>query len=264
MEGKGGEMSGRAKGRRRKITPLSKTFEERPQDQIHSQGEEDVDQFPFPFRFWILACVQLICGAAVYLGLWIVPYLMGGLSIIFQPVETLRICFVVAFPVILFSFSMLRLQPEICPVWWAAFRGFLSLPIGMIVASFIATIFGAPVSYESAVRTLHWGALVSTLTVVPVAAVAGGSWPMWHQLFAATKPNGPLELALCLPAHGAAIGSWVGAWPMPLDWERPWQEWPVCCTYGAVGGYLLTVFVSLGWNAVNLRQSSKGEEEKAK
>lgn len=28
---------------------------------------------------------------------------------------------------------------------------------------------------------------------------------------------------ICLPAHGAVIGAWFGAWPMPLDWERPWQ-----------------------------------------
>lgn len=28
---------------------------------------------------------------------------------------------------------------------------------------------------------------------------------------------------ISLPAHGAVIGAWFGAWPMPLDWERPWQ-----------------------------------------
>jgi hypothetical protein len=25
------------------------------------------------------------------------------------------------------------------------------------------------------------------------------------------------------PCHGAVLGAWLGAWPMPLDWERPWQ-----------------------------------------
>lgn len=28
---------------------------------------------------------------------------------------------------------------------------------------------------------------------------------------------------ISLPAHGAVIGAWFGAWPMPLDWESPWQ-----------------------------------------
>ncbi|KAL3700612.1 hypothetical protein R1sor_018634 [Riccia sorocarpa] len=257
-------MAERAKVERRKIGPSPKAVEERAEEQIHAHVEEEVDQLSGSISLLRLVCVQLVCGAAVLLGLWIVPYWMGGLSIVFQPVETLRICVATAFPIVSFSFSMLRLQPDICPVWWAAFRGFLGLPIGILVASFLATVFGAPLSYESAIRTLHWGALVSTLTVVPVAAIAGGSWPIWHRLFAATKPNGALELALCLPAHGAAIGSWVGAWPMPLDWGRPWQEWPVCCTYGAVGGYLLSVLVSLFWNAINVRHSTKEARRKAK
>lgn len=32
-----------------------------------------------------------------------------------------------------------------------------------------------------------------------------------------------MERAICIPAHGAVIGAWIGAFPMPLDWERPWQ-----------------------------------------
>lgn len=37
------------------------------------------------------------------------------------------------------------------------------------------------------------------------------------------RPNGSIEYLICLPAHGALVGAWFGAWPMPLDWERPWQ-----------------------------------------
>ncbi|KAG2268536.1 hypothetical protein Bca52824_063091, partial [Brassica carinata] len=42
--------------------------------------------------------------------------------------------------------------------------------------------------------------------------------------------------------HG---GGWFGAWPMPLDWERPWQEWPICVCYGAIGGYIVGQILSL-------------------
>ena len=83
-----------------------------------------------------------------------------------------------------------------------------------------------------------------------------------------------------IPAYGAIIGGWFGAWPMPLDWERPWQvislfprytskivvlvlighgggelililllffkqEWPICVCYGAIGGYIVGQIVSL-------------------
>lgn len=37
------------------------------------------------------------------------------------------------------------------------------------------------------------------------------------------RPNGTIDHMICIPAHGAIIGAWFGAWPMPLDWERPWQ-----------------------------------------
>lgn len=35
--------------------------------------------------------------------------------------------------------------------------------------------------------------------------------------------NDQLELALVAPAFGAMIGCWLGAIPIPLDWDRPWQ-----------------------------------------
>ncbi|KAG6414622.1 hypothetical protein SASPL_121995 [Salvia splendens] len=61
------------------------------------------------------------------------------------------------------------------------------------------------------------------------------------------KPIQPIDFIICLPAHGAIIGAWFGAWPMPLDWERPWQEWPICVTYGAILGYLIGVMASFGF-----------------
>jgi len=34
------------------------------------------------------------------------------------------------------------------------------------------------------------------------------------------------------------LGAWLGAFPIPLDWDRPWQAWPITVTYGAMGGHL--------------------------
>lgn len=56
----------------------------------------------------------------------------------------------------------------------------------------------------------------------------------WDTIFVYTKrwsnrswftcrPIEPIDYLICLPAHGAIIGAWFGAWPMPLDWERTWQ-----------------------------------------
>ncbi|GFW70903.1 phosphatidylinositol-glycan biosynthesis class F protein [Trichonephila clavipes] len=43
------------------------------------------------------------------------------------------------------------------------------------------------------------------------------------------------------------IGAWVGAFPIPLDWDRPWQTWPVTCCIGA----------SLGNSVIHLLIGSK-------
>ncbi|XP_042981236.1 uncharacterized protein LOC122310977 isoform X3 [Carya illinoinensis] len=83
-------------------------------------------------------------------------------------------------------------------------------------------------------------------SIVPAVSVFGSSWKDWQRIFAQTncRPIGSLDFMICLPAHGAIIGAWLGAWPMPLDWERPWQEWPICVSYGAMAGYLVAIVVS--------------------
>ena len=41
------------------------------------------------------------------------------------------------------------------------------------------------------------------------------------------------------------IGCWLGAFPLPLDWDRPWQAWPLTPAYGAIAGNILG-----GWCAL--------------
>jgi phosphatidylinositol glycan class F len=59
------------------------------------------------------------------------------------------------------------------------------------------------------------------------------------------------------PAVGVALGSWTGAFPIALDWDRPWQvyqipnflkslslteyvsqAWPLTPAFGAILGYI--------------------------
>ncbi|CAI7909401.1 unnamed protein product, partial [Closterium sp. NIES-53] len=45
-------------------------------------------------------------------------------------------------------------------------------------------------------------------------------------LFTPSLPFSPASLSeacVVTSAHGAVVGAWIGAWPMPLDWEKPWQ-----------------------------------------
>ena len=40
-------------------------------------------------------------------------------------------------------------------------------------------------------------------------------------------------------ALGAVLGAWLGAVPIPLDWDREWQKWPVTIVVGLYMGYAL-------------------------
>ena len=59
---------------------------------------------------------------------------------------------------------------------------------------------------------------------------------------------------------GAFIGAWLGAVPIPLDWDREWQKWPVTIVAGIYLGYFIgakvlgTVFYGKRWASSTLKE----------
>jgi phosphatidylinositol glycan class F len=45
---------------------------------------------------------------------------------------------------------------------------------------------------------------------------------------------------------GAMLGGWLGAVPIPLDWDREWQKWPVTVVTGVYLGYVAGRWIG-GW-----------------
>ena len=41
---------------------------------------------------------------------------------------------------------------------------------------------------------------------------------------------------------GSVLGAWLGAVPIPLDWDREWQKWPVTIVVGIYAGALVGNF----------------------
>ena len=54
------------------------------------------------------------------------------------------------------------------------------------------------------------------------------------------------------PVIGTLIGSWAGVIPIALDWDRPWQAWPLTPAYGAIAGYIVGSLAALTVTAVGL------------
>nr|XP_016466722.1 PREDICTED: uncharacterized protein LOC107789429 isoform X2 [Nicotiana tabacum] len=203
--------------------------------------------------------LHLICGVGLGLAFWVAEHIYA-VDLITHPSQTLRLISVFVAPIVILLYSHLRHDRSQCSYVKAIGRGLLALPAGAVVNAAGATILGAPVGFECFPKTLNWSLLMSLLTFVPAACVFGSSWTDWHRVFAKTKTNGSTDCMICLPAHGAVIGAWFGAWPMPLDWESPWQEWPICVTYGAIAGYLVGLLASLGCIFFRKRQQYLKEE----
>ncbi|KAK3029370.1 hypothetical protein RJ639_037893 [Escallonia herrerae] len=209
-----------------------------------------------PLQAFVL---HLICGLGLASAFW-VAHNVYSVNLIGSPAQTLRLIWVGEAPIVILLYSVFRQNPSQCSYVKAVARGFLALPFGAIANALGAIVLGAPVGIKYFPGTLNWSLLMSALTFVPAASVFGSSWTEWRRIFAQTKPIEYIDYMICLPAHGAVIGSWFGAWPMPLDWERPWQEWPVSVTYGSIAGYLVGMVASFGILLFHgVRQRVKGD-----
>ncbi|CAE7079972.1 unnamed protein product [Rhizoctonia solani] len=126
----------------------------------------------------------------------------------------------------------------------------------------LLVLFGAPMSSHFISTTLL-AILLSILTVWTPAYTFGlpsitsqtlraeERRQKWIGLFVEFSARSPVDRAIVFPAIGAIIGCWFGALPMPLDWDRPWQAWPLTSAYMAIIGHLIGSGVSL---AVSIAQ----------
>ncbi|CAI5517582.1 unnamed protein product, partial [Closterium sp. Naga37s-1] len=93
----------------------------------------------------------------------------------------------------------------------------------LFAAALAATAFGAPTTLQSIPVTLHWSSLLSLLAVLPSALLFRSHTHLWRSVLLQFSPASLSEACVVTSAHGAMVGAWIGAWPMPLDWEKPWQ-----------------------------------------
>ncbi|XP_051210476.1 uncharacterized protein [Lolium perenne] len=192
--------------------------------------------------------------------------LAGRGALVSDPALALRLVVVCEVPLIIVVFSLLRRDPKHCSFLKAAARGLLGLPIGAFLNAFGAVALGAPVGIKFWTATIYRSLLMSLFTVrcfcsgiliqqlplvhnkitncktgtcagpvlfVPAACVFGASKVDWQNALSYSiyfTSSDVVEYMISMPSHGAVIGAWLGAWPMPLDWGRPWQACHTKCS----------------------------------
>lgn len=102
------------------------------------------------------------------------------------------------------------------------------------ILSILQILFGAPLTTHLP-HTLVCSAHVALLTVFPLIYVHGSDSKKWREVISLYSPIDEVFGG----ALGCLLGAWVGAVPIPLDWDREWQKWPVTIVAGAYAGYVL-------------------------
>ncbi|KAI2625814.1 GPI biosynthesis protein Pig-F [Hypoxylon sp. NC1633] len=98
----------------------------------------------------------------------------------------------------------------------------------------ILVLFGAPF-LTHVPHTLLCSAHLAVLGLFPLFYTRGVSSQDWLEIMGAGAPLDEPFGGLV----GACVGAWLGAVPIPLDWDREWQKWPVTILCGVYAGYIV-------------------------
>ncbi|KAI9850514.1 MAG: Glycosylphosphatidylinositol (GPI) anchor assembly protein [Thelocarpon superellum] len=109
----------------------------------------------------------------------------------------------------------------------------LSSVMGVPTLTVVMILFGAPLTTHLT-HTILAACHFTLLAVLPLTYVLGVDGPRWRDAIAAMLPLDEVFGATL----GCFVGAWLGAVPIPLDWDREWQRWPITIVTGAYGGYV--------------------------
>lgn len=95
----------------------------------------------------------------------------------------------------------------------------------------LAVLFGAEIfgKYE---QTFMFSLHMSILTILPMYLNFGFSSLIY--IISGLKPSNSLQQVMHRSFQGTVFGAWTGACVIPLDWDRPWQDWPIPCSFAAL------------------------------
>ncbi|RMY75969.1 hypothetical protein D0863_02257 [Hortaea werneckii] len=130
-------------------------------------------------------------------------------------------------------------------IWAKIVPAFLSLTLTLFLSAplffLLAILFGAPLT-SHLLHTLFLALHLALLTTPQLYYAHGLEAPKWMHLVSLQLPVDEV-LGMSL---GACVGAWAGAIPIPLDWDREWQKWPVTVVVGMYGGAVLGKLLG-GW-----------------
>ncbi|XP_017910680.1 PREDICTED: phosphatidylinositol-glycan biosynthesis class F protein isoform X1 [Capra hircus] len=225
-----------------------------------------------------LLYTHLLCIFSIILSVFIPSFFLENFSILETHLTWLYICSVSATAVNLVLYLVMKpnVSSKRSSLSYKVTR-FLKCCIYFLTSCFffhvIFVLYGAPL-IELALETFSLAVILSTFTTVPCLCLLGPNLKAWLRIFSRNgrkkhrtcEENGTeaqhsetssvthhkrvtsvWENSLQITTISSFVGIWLGAFPIPLDWGRPWQEWPISCTLGATFGYVAGLVISPLW-----------------
>ncbi|CAJ2502711.1 Uu.00g101050.m01.CDS01 [Anthostomella pinea] len=106
--------------------------------------------------------------------------------------------------------------------------------VAAVVLHVVLVLFGAPFLTHLP-QTFLCSLQLSVLGLFPLFYTRGVSNKEWLEILSASAPFDEAFGGMI----GASVGAWLGAVPIPLDWDREWQKWPVTILCGIYAGYVV-------------------------
>jgi len=93
-------------------------------------------------------------------------------------------------------------------------------------------------------ETYLFSCLMALVTLFNLMLFSNGKWWTIFQIldFELYK-TGKIVDSVRLVSFLSIVGALFGSAAIPLDWDRPWQAWPVPCCFGATLGYTIGLMV---------------------
>lgn len=153
----------------------------------------------------------------------------------------------------LIKYYLCHLRPDknmkkTIPVKKFEFNNLLSsvFVLASVIITFYITaiLFGAPLLSKQ-FETLSFAVTLTALTALPCCLHLGkDSVLLLFTSLLEFEGNDTCQRFL-LNIRLTLFGAWLGAVLIPLDWNRPYQEWPIPCSSGAIVGCFLANLVLL-------------------
>nr|KAF6430052.1 phosphatidylinositol glycan anchor biosynthesis class F [Molossus molossus] len=174
-----------------------------------------------------LLYTHLLCIFSIILSIFIPSFFLENFSILETHLTWLCICSVLVTAVNLVSYLVVKpnASTKRSSLSYKVTR-FLKCCIYFLMSCFvfhvIFVLYGAPL-IELVLETFLFAVILSTFTTIPCLCLLGPNIKAWLRVFSRNGVTSIWENSLQITTISSFVGTWFGAFPIPLDWERPWQ-----------------------------------------